>query len=241
MMLFTSCITRDNGSKQDTSRTLLNFSEEDHQRIIDVMSHAWEEDTRETYGSGLLVYHVYCNSKNIPEHERAPAGQLLLSGFVSTLAVSYSGKTISNYFYGVQAWHILHGMPWHLEKAEMETMLRVAEKLTPPTSKKEQRRPYMPNFIVALSLHFNHTNPLDAAVYACLTTCFYASARLGEFTMRRLDGFDPNKYVTPKNLSQDQDRNGLSVTVLHSPMTKTAQVEGEDVCILGKARRPHRP
>jgi hypothetical protein len=193
------------------------------------MSHAWEEDTRETYGSGLLVYHVYCDNKNITEHERAPASQLLLSGFVSSLAVSYSGKTISNYFYGVRAWHILHGMPWRLEKAEMETMLRAAEKLTPPTSKKEQRRPYTPDFIGALSQHFDHTNPLDAAVYACLTTCFYASARLGEFTVRRLDGFDPNKHVTLKNLSQDQDRNGLKVAVLHLPTTKAAQIEGEDV------------
>jgi hypothetical protein len=207
----------------------LNFSKEDHQRIADVMSHAWEEDTRETYGSGLLVYHVYCDGKDILEHERAPASQLLLSGFVSALAASYSGKTISNYFYGVRAWHILHGISWHLEKAEMETMLRAAQKLTPPSSKKEQRRPYTPDFIAALSHHFDHTNPLDAAVYACLTTCFYASARLGEFTVRRLDGFDHNKHVTPRNLSQDQDRNGLKVTVLHLPTTKTAQIEGEDI------------
>ena len=92
------------GGEQKVSGTLNGphvFAKEDHQCIVDVMSHTWEEDTQETYGSGLLVYHVYCDGKNIPEHERALASQLLLSGFMSTLAESYSGKTISNYFYGV--------------------------------------------------------------------------------------------------------------------------------------------
>ena len=38
--------------------------------------------------------------------------------------------------------------------------------------------------------------PLDAAVFACLTTCFYASARLGEFMVRTLTGFNPNAHIT---------------------------------------------
>jgi len=193
------------------------------------MSHAWEEDTREAYSSGLLVFHVYCDGKNIQEHDRAPASQLLLSGFVSSLAASYAGKTILNYFYGVRAWHILHGIPWWLERAEMDTTLRAADKLTPPTSKKKQRRPYTPDFISALHQHLVLTDPLDAAVYACLTTCFYASAHLGKFTVRRLDSFDSNKSITRKNLSHDQDPGGNKVTVLHIPKTKTSQIEGEDV------------
>ena len=87
------------GGERKVSGTLNGphvFAKEDHQRIVDVMSHAWEEDTQETYGSGLLVYHVYCNGKNIPGHECAPASQLLLSGFMSTLAESYSGGTQSH-------------------------------------------------------------------------------------------------------------------------------------------------
>ena len=203
------------------------FSKEDHQRIVDVMSHAWEEDTWETYGSGLLVYHVYCDGKSIPDCERAPASQLLLSGFMSTLAASYSGKTISNHFYGIRAWHILHGMSWHLKKVEIETMLHAVEKLTPQTSKREQRRLYTPDFIESLSRHLNYSNPLDAAVYACLTTCFYALAHLREFTVQQLDGFNPRKHITCKCLSQDQDRNGLKVSVLHLPSTKAAQLEGD--------------
>jgi len=217
------------GVVAESPRAAAGLQEEDFQRIVDVMTHAWEEDTRETYGSGLLVYHVYCDSKGIPEAERAPASQLLLSGFVSSLAASYSGKTISNYFYGVRAWHILHGMTWHLNRAEIDTMLRAAEKLAPPASKKKQRRPYTPDFIEALRRHLDLALPLDAAVFACLTTCFYASARLGEFTVRRLEGFDPSKSVTRKHISYDQDRNGNKVTVLRLPKTKASQLDGEDV------------
>ena len=71
--------------------------------------------------------------------------------------------------------------------------------------------------------------PLDAAIYACLTTCFYASARLGEFTARTLGSFSPNTHVTPKHLSYDQDHNGLKVMVLHLPRTKSSGSKGEDV------------
>ncbi|KAH8976763.1 hypothetical protein EDB86DRAFT_2766097, partial [Lactarius hatsudake] len=71
--------------------------------------------------------------------------------------------------------------------------------------------------------------PLDAAVFACLATCFYASARLGEFTVPTLSSFRPNAHVTTRNLSYDQDRGGLGVTVLHLPFTKAAGNEGEDV------------
>lgn len=80
----------------------------------------------------------------------------------------------------------------------------------------------------AVQRQLNLEDPLDAAVYACLTTCFYASGRLGEFTVRRLEGFDSTKSVTRKHLSYDQDRNGLNVTVLRLPQTKTS-INGEDV------------
>jgi len=80
----------------------------------------------------------------------------------------------------------------------------------------------------ALQHQLNLEEPLDAAVYTCLTTCFYASDRLGEFTVHQLDGFDSTKSVTRKHLSYDQDCNRLNVTVLHLPQTKTS-INREDV------------
>ena len=65
--------------------------------------HAWEEESHVSYGSGLLMWHIFCDDKEVPEIQRAPAGQSLLSAFVAHLATAYSGKTIANYLNGVCA------------------------------------------------------------------------------------------------------------------------------------------
>ena len=204
-------------------------NEVEQEQVKEIMIHAWEEDTRIAYGAGLLMWHCFCDEKGVREEERAPATQDLVSVFVAHLAAAYSGKTISGYLNGVRAWHILHGLRWSLEKQKMEAILRAADKLTPASSKRKKRQPYTPDFIATIKANLDLEKPLDAAIYACLTTCFYASARLGEFTARTLGSFSPSTHVTPQHLSYDQDRNGLKVTVLHLPRTKSAGSEGEDV------------
>ena len=41
--------------------------EDNIDKIFDMMSNAWAASTRESYSAGILVYHVYCDSKSIPE------------------------------------------------------------------------------------------------------------------------------------------------------------------------------
>jgi hypothetical protein len=229
------CLARDRlrlwvpATSGQTAPSNPTLSKAEREQIKDTMVHAWEEDTRTTYGAGLLMWQCFCDARGVSEQERAPASQGALSAFVAHMAAAYSGKTISNYLNGVRAWHILHSVPWALEKKEMDTMLQAADKLTPSTSKKKQRLPYTPAFIAAIKQQLNLQEPLDTAVFACLTTCFYASARLGEFTVQTLSGFNPNVHITLCNLSYDQDRNGCKVTVLHLPRTKATGNAGEDV------------
>ena len=71
------------------------------ERVKAVTLQGWAESTRTTYGAGLLVYHVFCDSREISEKERAPAKANLISAFISTLAGSLSSKAIHNYIYGV--------------------------------------------------------------------------------------------------------------------------------------------
>ena len=97
------------------------------EQIFEVMSNAWADSTRESYSSGILVYHVYCDMRGVPEELRAPASQSNLTSFIVSLAGSYSGSTISNYIYGIRAWHILHGLEWSLNALEMDAALRAAE------------------------------------------------------------------------------------------------------------------
>ena len=193
------------------------------------MAHAWELDTHATYASGLLHFMVFCDQKNIPEKDRAPASQLLIMSFVSTLAAAYSGSAISNYVYGVRAWHLLHSVPWKISKPELEALLKAAEKLTPSSSRRKKRRPYTIDFMLAIRNNMDLSTPLGASAFTCLATCFFATGRVGEFTVQRLDSFNPEFHVSKNQLSYDQNREGQQVTVLHLPRTK-ASPQGEDVC-----------
>lgn len=193
------------------------------------MSNAWAESTRESYSSGLLVYHVFCDARSVPEELRAPTSQATITSFITSLAGSYSGSAVSNCVNGIRAWHILHGLEWRLSSLETEAALRGAERLAPPSSKRKKRQPYTVDFITKIHQQLQAEDPFDASVFACLTTCFYAAARVGEFMVPRLDAFSPSSHVTSANLQVDRNPGGLEVTVLHIPSTKATPLEGEDV------------
>jgi hypothetical protein len=205
-----------------------NVSETDIKRIGEVMELVWEPSTLESYGSGLLTYHVWCDVRVIPEEQRAPLSPIVAAAFVSTLAGAYSWKTIRNYFYGVRAWHIFHGVKWEMNEPEMEALLKAAEKATPESSKRKKRTPYTLPFVLAIRAQLNLDNPFEAAVYACLTTVFYACARVGEFTVPTLTAFKANSHVKPSNVTSERDRNGLESTAFQLPRTKTS-THGESV------------
>jgi len=95
-----------------------------------VITASWAHGTRETYGSGLLVYHVFCDLWGVP------ADPTLVLSFLSACAGSYSGNALANHLYALQAWHTLHGMPWTMTKTEMTATLDGAAALAPSTSKK---------------------------------------------------------------------------------------------------------
>lgn len=192
------------------------------------MIHAWARSTQETYGSGILAYHIYCDSKSIAEDLRAPASSELVSAFISDLAGCYSGKTITGYVHGVRAWHILHGIKWSLEEDQIDALLKAAKNLTPASSKRRKRQPYTIVFITNLLQKLNPDDPIDAAVASCLTTAFYSIARAGEFTIPNLTSFDSAAHVKRSDIRHKKDRNGLDTTVFHLPRTKTSH-NGEDV------------
>ena len=111
----------------------------------------------------------------------------------------------------------------------MDALLKGAERLTPESSKRKKRQPYTPEFMSAIRQQLNLADPFDAAVFACLTTCFYAAARVGELTVPQLGTFNITHHVTPVDLHTENNLNGTKVTVLHIPKTKAAPIEGEDI------------
>jgi hypothetical protein len=106
--------------------TLPSASEAEKLRLKHTMLASWDESTHTTYGAGLLVFHVFCDRRNTTESNHAPASADLIKIFISSIAGSYSAKTISNYMLGIRAWHKLHGLPWFLEDSDFDTLLRAA-------------------------------------------------------------------------------------------------------------------
>ncbi|KAI5897477.1 uncharacterized protein SCHCODRAFT_02461006, partial [Schizophyllum commune H4-8] len=201
----------------------------DTDRIATVMANGYADGTAETYGSGLLVYHVYCDLKGVAEEDRAPAAAILISSFAASLAGSYGGGTVANYVYGVRAWHLIHGARWAMNKDELDVLLKAADKLAPPTSRRKQRQPYTIEILARVRPRFDLQVPLDAATWACLTTTFWSGARLGEFTVTNLQSFDPRVHVKPSDMSSVSDRQGNKQQKFHIPRTKANQLHGEDV------------
>ncbi|KAJ7910204.1 hypothetical protein B0H13DRAFT_1615945, partial [Mycena leptocephala] len=146
--------------------------ESDLIRTTNVLSHAWADGTLETYGSGLLFFHYFCDARIIPESQRAPAS----SDLIATFAASAAG-TVENYVAGVRAWHILHGISWAPNKAELDALIRGAIALQPPSSSRKKQLPYTEEIIAAILSQLNPDIPLDAATGSCLTTSFYSAAR----------------------------------------------------------------
>jgi hypothetical protein len=218
----------------------INLSESDLQHILEVTSRAYAESTAETYGTGLLIFHIFCNQKDIPEAQRAPANYLLLSSFIATLADAYSGKTITNYLYSVHAWHTIHGVPWRIQRTKLDTLLRAAETLTPPLSLKPKHISYTTEHLRRLYEHLDLANSsFDIAVFACHTTTFWETARLGETIVKTLNSFDLLTHTKPSDVKIVQDCLGLSQTEILIPHTKSAP-HGETIS-WAKQSRPADP
>ncbi|KAF5342704.1 hypothetical protein D9757_015300 [Collybiopsis confluens] len=216
-------------SLKDAAGHPLVLPEEYLERIQMLLETGYAESTRETYASGLLAFHVFCDTQNIPEDQRAPCGKDLLNAWMATMAGSYAGTSIKNYVHGVRAWHIVHGIEWELDQATFDTMIHGAERLRPAQSRLKKRQPYTVDYITQILTDLDRTNPFDIACGACLTTAFYCVARLGELTVPTLKDFSPNKHVTTQSIREDTDRSGFRTTVIHVPCTKASQTQGEDI------------
>jgi hypothetical protein len=207
--------------------TMLTTSEEQLNRILQVIGASWADNTKAVYGTGLLVYHVYCDLHSIPEHQRCPTSSTLLSSFLSCCAGSYSGSAIGNYAAGIRAWHLLHGHPWNINADELKALLEGASRLAPKSSKRPKREPFRTSVLDFFMQHLDLKAPRDAAIFACISVTFFCVARLGEFTVPAISKFDPSKHITRSHVSHTRDHNLLPVTVFHLPSTKSAP-SGED-------------
>ncbi|KAJ7596346.1 hypothetical protein C8J56DRAFT_771341, partial [Mycena floridula] len=160
--------------------SLVVMKEDTLRHIEGVMTMGWAEGTLETFDSGLLLCHVNCDTWGVREELRAPATYALLQTFMTSMAGLYSGGTARNYFNAIRAWHLMHGVPWNIEKDEFQVLLRGVDALTPAASKRPKQAPFTIAYILAIRAQLNLTQHLDISVFSALTTLFYGTGRVRE-------------------------------------------------------------
>ncbi|EIN05429.1 hypothetical protein PUNSTDRAFT_23650, partial [Punctularia strigosozonata HHB-11173 SS5] len=212
----------------DSNGEPTGLEQRDLDRVREVMAQALAPSTAETYGAGLVAFHAFCDERQLAEDQRAPASATLMLAFLAALAGIYAGSTIVNYFYGVRAWHLIHGVAWDMDDAAMQSMLRASVRLTPAASKRKKREPYTIDIICAIREQLDLQQGYDAAVYACLTVAFYACARVGELTVPNRKDYKPTAHPRRSDLGSAEDRNMLRQQTLNLPRTKCSH-NGEQI------------
>jgi hypothetical protein len=77
----------------------------------------------------------------------------------------------------------------------MDTLLKAAVIMSPPDAQRAKRPPLHLEKIAAIKTLLDLSKPLDSAVFACLTTTFWGTARLGEFTLPDKIHFDATTHI----------------------------------------------
>ncbi|KAG6331199.1 hypothetical protein ID866_7889 [Astraeus odoratus] len=107
-------------------------------------------------------------------------------------------------------------------------MLKGAAKLAPWSAKQDLREPITREMIEVIGTQLQREDPLDITFFACLTTKFYLAAHVGEFTLKKLDTFNPQLHITAVQVHDDTDCNRYHTKVFVCPSTK-ASPKGEEV------------
>ena len=176
-------------NSQSSCRGKTEVSEMDLERILDVIAVSWAKGTKEVYGTGLLVYHVFYDSQKVPKEERGPASPILVIAFISSCAGSYVGNILANYVFAIQAWHILHGLPWNMDDLQVKVALTGVTALALLTSKHLKRALVTIELMECIFCMLDLSNPLDVAVASCFTMTFYLVLHTGEWSQTACQTF----------------------------------------------------
>jgi len=79
-----------------------------------VMSRCVLPNTLKNYASGLTRFTKFCDDFHVPETDRMPASEILLSTFITTHGAGSVGKgAVKTWVLGLELWHRINGAPWY--------------------------------------------------------------------------------------------------------------------------------
>jgi len=144
--------------------------------LLDVMLSSLEPKTRSNYGAGLLRFHQFCDQLGIPEHDRCPASDALLSAFIASFAGKRSSDCVNGWLAGLKFWHTFQSAPW-LGDRMLSSVKKGVAKLVPTESRRDKTEPVTLEHLHCLLRYLDLSNAKDAAIYAASTTAFHGVCR----------------------------------------------------------------
>ena len=126
--------------------------------------------------------------------------------------------------YGIRAWHVIHGAPYH-GGLHLKLIMNAVNRLAPP---KKPLRPPVTRFMIELLFQkLDPTSSEDVCVLCGAAVAFWCQNRLGELFAASSRTFDPKLVPKRCDLGPSSALNGS--LPLHLPYTKVAGFRGEDV------------
>lgn len=135
---------------------------------------AFAKSIRSTYSTGLAKYHQYYDTIMLPEINHTPTSTTIIAGFVTYLSGAYSKTAITNFIAGVKAWHLINNLQYDVDDKLLQTLLRGAARVQPLPQ--PRHRPLTTVELEKILKNLDISQHKQAAVAACLTTCFYSCA-----------------------------------------------------------------
>ncbi|KAE8238382.1 hypothetical protein A4X06_0g8802 [Tilletia controversa] len=147
-----------------------------------VLLQSVKENTRVSYGRGIIAYLAWCEDLGLPEHFRFPAAINILLLYLQKDMSKLRPGTIDKRAHALQYWHRVQRMPWALEKGVTRTLQKTAKiEGLPPL---EKRRPVRLNDLKAMVSHHQPDDNAHVAILAAALLAFFAMCRPGEVTVR---------------------------------------------------------
>ncbi|KAG2096757.1 DNA breaking-rejoining enzyme [Suillus discolor] len=202
-------------------------------KLLDVMLVSIKVKTCENYGAGLLRFHQYCDSRNIPESLHMPAPNHLLALFIASWARKVASSMVQNWLAGIHFWHNIHGAPWH-GWVLLRTATSGLAKVVPQTLKRPRRPPVTLEHMHALVRLLDLTNTFDASVLAVASMALWSCCRLGELLIDSTNSFNPSRHASRSApLQHGCTPTGIPLLILKIPWTKTSHGEGASIVASG--------
>ncbi|KAJ7700117.1 hypothetical protein B0H17DRAFT_899702, partial [Mycena rosella] len=189
-------------------------------KIYELLLDSTVEETRQSYGAGLLRFHQFCDMQGISEVLRMPADKFLLSAFVANAIGSCSGKGIRNWLNGLRLWHLYNDAAWHGNDGWLPSLKKAADKKGAPFERLP-RGPITVEHLRALRARLDLSKPRDAAIWAAALAAFWGCRRLGELLVRSLSKFSTERDTVRSTRISRPVVNGRRTINFHIRWTKT--------------------